>query len=71
MVMNVIWGRICVSVICSGLGKSATSEVRKYLFRVANVRWRCAKYFVIAFPGRMPRDNRCVYMAHVCFLCLL
>ena len=26
---------------------------------IANVWWRCVQYFVI--------DNRCVYMAHVCF----
>ena len=26
----------------------------------------CAKCFVIASCGSMPRDNRCVYMAHVC-----
>ena len=23
--------------------------------------------FVIASCGKMPRDNRCMYMAHVCF----
>ena len=28
--------------------KSARSEAGKYLFRAANVWWRCAQYFVIA-----------------------
>ena len=32
-----------------------------------NVSWRCAQYFVIASCGQMPRDNRCMYIAHVCF----
>ena len=27
----------------------------------------CALYFVIASCGWMHRDNRCIYMAHVCF----
>ena len=30
--------------------------------------WRCAQYFVIVSCGQMPRDNRCMYMAHVCFM---
>ena len=34
-------------IICSELGEGATSEAGKYLFRAANVRWRCAQYFVI------------------------
>ena len=29
--------------------------------------WRCAQYLVIASCGKMPRDNRCMYIAHVCF----
>ena len=29
--------------------------------------WRCAQNFVIASCGEMPRDNICMYMAHVCF----
>ena len=33
---------------CSELGKGATSEMRKYLFRAANVWWRCAQSFIIA-----------------------
>ena len=33
------------------LGKGATSEAVKYLFRAANVWWRCAQYFVIASCG--------------------
>ena len=32
-------------------GKGATSEAGKCLFRAANVWWRCAQYFVIAFCG--------------------
>ena len=49
------------------LGKGATSGPGKSLFRAASAwwRWRCAQYFVIASCGR---DNRCMYMAHVCFL---
>ena len=43
VVMGVIWRRF----ICSELGKGATSEAGKYLFRAANVWWRCAHYFVI------------------------
>ena len=31
--------------------RGATSEAGKYLFRAANVWWRCAQYFVIAFCG--------------------
>ena len=30
--------------------------------------WRCAQYFVIASCGLMPRDNICMYMAHICFM---
>ena len=26
------------------------------------------QYFVIASSSLMPRDNRCMYMAHVCFM---
>ena len=44
-----------------------TSEAGKFLFRDASVWWRCAQYFVIASCGQMPRDNRCMYIAHVCF----
>ena len=32
-------------------GKGATNEAGKYLFRVANVWWKCAQYFVIASCG--------------------
>ena len=42
------------------------SQEGKYLFRAAN-KWRCAQYFVIASCGKMPRDNRCMYMVHVSF----
>ena len=45
----------------------ATSDSRQYLVRSVYVYWRCAQYFVIASFGYMHRDNRCVYMAHVCF----
>ena len=38
-------------VVCSELGKGATSETVKSLFRAANVWWRCAQYFVIASCG--------------------
>ena len=37
--------------ICSELGKGATSEAGMYLFRAANVGWKCAQYFVIAHCG--------------------
>ena len=56
-VMDVICRRLCVSIIeegrfvCSELCKGATSEAGKYLFRAANVWWRCAQYFVIASCG--------------------
>ena len=43
------------------------TDAEKYLFRAANVWWRCAQYIVIASCGQMPRDNRCMYMVHVCF----
>ena len=38
-------------VVISELGKGATSEAGKYLFRAANMWWRCAQYFVIATCG--------------------
>ena len=47
----------CVSIICRGrfvcseLGNGATNEAGQYLFRAANVCWRCAQYFVIASCG--------------------
>ena len=31
----------------SELGKGATCEAGKYLFRASNVWWRCAQYFVM------------------------
>ena len=56
--MDVFWHLLCVGMIrgreivnCSELGTGATSEAAKYLFRSANVWWRCAQYFVIAFCG--------------------
>ena len=27
----------------------------------------CAVFCYCKFGGKMPRDNRCVYMSHVCF----
>ena len=36
---------------CCELCKGAMSEAGKYLFRAANVWWRCAQYFVIASCG--------------------
>ena len=51
MVMDVIWCRHCVSIICSDMGKSAMSGAGKYLFRAANVWWWCAQYFAIASCG--------------------
>ena len=67
MVMVVYWRRLCVIILCSELAKGATSETGKYLFRAASVWWKCAQYFVIYSCGKMPRDNRCMYMTHVCF----
>ena len=40
-----------MDIVCSELGKGATSEAGKYLFRADNVWWRCAQYFVIASCG--------------------
>ena len=37
--------------LSSELGKGATSEAGKSLFKAANVWWRCAQYFVIASCG--------------------
>ena len=57
MVMDVIWRRLCVNmilrrvIICSELGKGATSEAGKYLVRADNVLWRYVQYFVIASCG--------------------
>ena len=49
VVMDVICHRLCVrEIVCSELGKG---EAGKYLFRTANVWWRCAQYFVIASCG--------------------
>ena len=56
--MDVIWHRLCVSMILRksdlfvlSWERCATSEAGKYLFRAANVWWRCAQYFVIASCG--------------------
>ena len=54
MVMDVFWRRLCKVrfeegiFVCSELGKGATSEAGKSLFRAASVWWKCAQYFVIA-----------------------
>ena len=53
--------------MCSELDKDATGHAGKYLFRAANMWWRCAQYFGIASFGLMARDNICMYMVHVCF----
>ena len=37
--------------MCSDLAKGTTNETEKYIFRVLNVRWMCAQYFVIASGG--------------------
>ena len=53
--MSVSSCRCCMFVSCvhpvAELGKGATSEAGKYLFRAASVWWRCAQYFVIASCG--------------------
>ena len=52
VVMDMIWHRLCVSmIICSELGKGTTCEAGKYFFRAANVWWNCAHCFVIASCG--------------------
>ena len=57
VVMDVIASTLCKYdlrkglFICSELARGATSETGKYLFRAANVRWRCAQYFVIVCCG--------------------
>ena len=45
--MYVIWRRLCVSMICSELGKGATSEAGKSFLKAANVWWRCAQYYIL------------------------
>ena len=53
MVMDVFWRRLCVRFEKGRflLGKGATSEAGKSLFRAVNVWWRCAQYLVIASCG--------------------
>ena len=46
--LDVICCRLYVIRICSELGNG---EAGKYLFRAANVWWRCAQYFVISSSG--------------------
>ena len=52
MVMDMICLQLCVRMMLGRviylLGKGATSETGTYLFRSANVWWRCAQYFVIS-----------------------
>ena len=43
-------------IICSKLGNG---EARKYVFRAANVWWRCAQYFA-------PPVARCIETIDVC-----
>ena len=64
MVMDVIWRQHCVSINCSELGKGATSEMGKYLFRAASVWWRCAHYFLFPLVARCPKTIA------VCILCM-
>ena len=33
--------------MCAGVGKGATSDAWKYLFRAVNVWWRCAHYLLL------------------------
>ena len=53
--MHLIWRRLCVSKILGRviylLGKGATSEAGKYLFRASNAWWWCVQYFAIAPCG--------------------
>ena len=50
------------------LSRARVRRVRRVnLFRAASVWLRCVQYFLISSCGKMPRDNRCMYMAHVCF----
>ena len=56
VVVDVIWRRLYKYELrkgdfCSELGKGATSEAGKYLFRADNVWWRCAQYFIIDSCG--------------------
>ena len=46
-------------------------DVGKHLFRATNVWWGCTQCFVIASCDYMTRDNSCVYMVHVCFMCVV
>ena len=51
MVMDVIWRLLCVSMICSELGKGATSDAGKYLLRTANANVVEVCAGVVAFCG--------------------
>ena len=46
-----IQGLMCGAYVGDELSKCATSEAGTYLFRAANVWWRCAQYFVIVSCG--------------------
>ena len=66
MVINVSWRRLCVSMIrkrvcnCSALGRDATSEAGKYLFRAANVWW--SVHIIVL----LPLVARCLETIDVC-----
>ena len=52
VVMDVFWRRLCVSMIyLFWIGYGCDESGGKYLFRAANVWWKCAQYFVIASCG--------------------
>ena len=59
MVMDVIWRRLSVSMllgrviifVLSWARVRHSREVGTYLFKAANVWWRCAQYLVIASCG--------------------
>ena len=51
-------------------GQSATSEAGRFLFRAANVWWRCAHYFVIASFGKMPPSSSSSPSCCECVCCI-
>ena len=48
-------------MICFELGKGATSEAGKSLFRAASMWWRCAQYLLL-----LPLVARCLETIDVC-----
>ena len=64
VVMDVIWCQICVSMIEKGdifvlSWARVRRSVGRYLFRAANVWWRCAQYFVLPLLTRCLERHRC------------